>query len=160
MGREGGKTGRTHLMVGATGLSMAEALTMAAMHNAVEKTAKKSVQLSPAEQQQKGRELDRRRERRELEFDAAQPRGAAPRTSNLIQTVEEGRASPERRETGAQARLRAWCSRRLSAPALTACGAAGRGRPKNEPRSIQAVRVGSRRGCRVQRSFFIRSFGL
>ena len=46
-------------MVGATGLSMAEALTMAAMHNAVEKTAKKSVQLSPAEQQQKGRELDR-----------------------------------------------------------------------------------------------------
>ena len=58
------------LMVGATGLSMAEALTMAAMHNAVEKTAKESVQLSPAEQQQQGRELERRRGRAKWEFGA------------------------------------------------------------------------------------------
>ena len=81
MGREGGRTGRTHLMVGATGLSMAETFTVAAMHNAVEKTAKKSVQLSPAEQQQQGRELERRRGRAKWEFGAIQARGAALRTS-------------------------------------------------------------------------------
>ena len=52
MGREGGRTGRTHLMVGATGLSMAETLTVVAMHNAVELSAMKSFDVAPEEQQQ------------------------------------------------------------------------------------------------------------
>ena len=41
-------------MVGATGLSMAETLTVAAMHNAVELSAMKSFDVAPEEQQQEG----------------------------------------------------------------------------------------------------------
>ena len=160
MGREGGRTGKTHLMVGATGLSMAEALTVAAMHNAVEKTAKKSFDVAPAEQQQECRELERRRGRAKWEFGAIQARGAALRTSNLVQTMNKGRASPERRAIGSQARLRAWSSERLPAPALTARGVAQRGRRRKRPRSIPAVRVGRRHGCRVKRGVLVRSFGL
>ena len=94
-------------MVPATGLSMAETLTVATMRNAVDSPPKELVKHAPAQQPQKGRELEQQRERRELEFDDAHARGAARRTSKLIQTMEKGRASPERREIGTQAHLRA-----------------------------------------------------
>ena len=88
MGREGGRTGRTHLIMGATGLSMVGTLAMAAMHNAVELSAVKSLDVAPEEQQQECHELERRRGRAKWEFGAIQARGAALRTSNLIQTMD------------------------------------------------------------------------
>ena len=115
-------------MVGATGLSMAETLTVAAMHNAVELSAMKSFDVAPEEQQQECHELERQRGRAKWEFDAMQARGAALRTSSLIQTMDKRRESPERRAIGSQARLRAWSSERLPAPALTARGVAQRRR--------------------------------
>ena len=160
MGREGGRTGRTHLMVGATGLSMAETLTVAAMHNAVELSAMKSFDVAPEEQQQECHELERRRGRAKWEFGAIQARGAALRTSILVQMMDKRRASPERRAIGSQVRLRAWSSERLPAPALTARGVAQRRRRRKKPRAIPAVRVGRRHGCRVKRGVLVRSFGL
>ena len=58
MSREGGRSGRTHLMVGATGLSMAETLTVAAMHNAVDSPPKELVKHAPAQQPQNCCELE------------------------------------------------------------------------------------------------------
>ena len=73
---------------------MAETLTVAAMHNAVELSAMKSFDVAPEEQQQECHELERRRGRAKWEFGAwfgaIQARGAALRTSNLIQTMDEG----------------------------------------------------------------------
>lgn len=138
MGREGGRTGRTHLMVGATDLSMAETLTGAAMHNAVELSAMKSFDVAPADQQQEGCEQERQRERPKWEFDARRAPGAALRTSNLIQMMEKGRVSLERREIGAQARLRAWCCGRPR----SCCTLAARRSVKESTAEIAATNPG------------------
>ena len=77
-------------MVGAKGLSMVGTLAMAAMHNAVDLSTVKSLDVAPEEQQQECHELERRRGRAKWEFGAIQARGAALRTSSLVQMMEKG----------------------------------------------------------------------
>jgi hypothetical protein len=108
----GGRTARTHLVVAGTRLSMAGTFTSMPMGNAVEKSPEDSAGCSPAEQQQEGVHSQRGREWPKWECDAMQAHGAARCTSNLIHTMEKGRASLKRREIGAHTRLRAWCSGR------------------------------------------------
>ena len=56
MSKEGGRTGRTHLLVGETGLLMAGTLTSVPVHNAVALSTVESAETSPAERHQESRE--------------------------------------------------------------------------------------------------------